>query len=89
MIPLNYGQRDMAEYVAAANDQLFVSVMIEKAEAYLAIEKICAIPGLVSRENKTCICFCLAFSRQRGKNRHRQRDTAGEGQGTGGATGLA
>jgi 2-dehydro-3-deoxyglucarate aldolase/4-hydroxy-2-oxoheptanedioate aldolase len=48
LIPTNYGRRGGPEYVARANAQLFVSVMIETAEAVAAIDQIVAIPGLDS-----------------------------------------
>lgn len=48
LIPTNYGRSAGPEYVAAANAQLFVSVMIETAEAVEAIDQIVAIPGLDS-----------------------------------------
>ncbi len=48
LIPTNYGRNAGPEYVATANAQLFVSVMIETAEAVAAIDQIVALPGLDS-----------------------------------------
>ncbi len=48
LIPTNYGRRGGPEYVARANAQVFVSVMIETAEAVEQIDQIVAIPGLDS-----------------------------------------
>ena len=48
LIPTNYGRSAGPEYVATANAQLFVSVMIETAEAVAAIDQIVALPGLDS-----------------------------------------
>lgn len=48
LIPTNYGRNGGPEYVATANAQLFVSVMIETAEAVEAIDQIVALPGLDS-----------------------------------------
>jgi len=48
LIPTNYGRSGGPEYVARANAQLFVSVMIETAEAVEEIDRITAIPGLDS-----------------------------------------
>lgn len=48
LIPTNYGRDDAARYVASANAHLFVSVMIETAEAVAAIDQIVALPGLDS-----------------------------------------
>ncbi len=48
LVPTNYGRSGGPEYVEAANTQLFVSVMIETAEAVEAIDQIVAIPGLDS-----------------------------------------
>ena len=48
LIPTNYGRHGGPEYVETANAQLFVSVMIETAEAVEAIDQIVAISGLDS-----------------------------------------
>ncbi|MBI2501664.1 MAG: hypothetical protein HYW07_00320 [Candidatus Latescibacteria bacterium] len=48
LIPTNYGRNGGPDYVERANAQLFVSVMIETAEAVEAIDQIAAIPGLDS-----------------------------------------
>jgi 2-keto-3-deoxy-L-rhamnonate aldolase RhmA len=45
-IPGDYGRRSVADVVRFANQDLFVSVMIETAEALEQIEEIVAVPGL-------------------------------------------
>lgn len=47
-VPSDYGRRGGPEYVARANASVFVSVMIETAEAVEAIDDIAALPGLDS-----------------------------------------
>ena len=46
LIPTNYGRANDTEYVEQANANVFVSVMIETAEALEAIDEIVSIPGL-------------------------------------------
>jgi 2-keto-3-deoxy-L-rhamnonate aldolase RhmA len=46
--PTNYGRMPGAEYFAHANKSLFVAVQIETLEAFEALDKIIAIPGLDS-----------------------------------------
>ena len=48
LVPTNYGRSGGPAYVEAANTQLFVSVMVETAEAVAAIDQIVAIPDLDS-----------------------------------------
>jgi 2-keto-3-deoxy-L-rhamnonate aldolase RhmA len=48
LIPTSYGRRGGPEYVERANAQLFVSAMIETAEALAEIDQIVALPGLDS-----------------------------------------
>lgn len=48
MIPMNYCRNSVAEVVKQSNDNLFVSVMIETAEAVEAIDEIVALEGLDS-----------------------------------------
>jgi 2-keto-3-deoxy-L-rhamnonate aldolase RhmA len=48
LVPTNYGRSGGPHYIETANAQLFVSVMIETAEAAEAIDQITAIPGLDS-----------------------------------------
>ena len=48
LIPTDYGREGGPEYVARANGQLFVTVMIETAEALESIGRIVAVPGLDS-----------------------------------------
>lgn len=48
LIPTNYGRADWPAYVERANRLIFVTVMIETAEAVEAIEAIVAVPGLDS-----------------------------------------
>jgi 2-dehydro-3-deoxyglucarate aldolase/4-hydroxy-2-oxoheptanedioate aldolase len=47
-VPSNYGRDSGAAYIARANQELFVAVQIETAEAYAALDDILAIPGLDS-----------------------------------------
>lgn len=47
-VPSDYGRRGGPEYVEKANASVFVSVMIETAEAVAAIDDIVAVPGLDS-----------------------------------------
>jgi 2-keto-3-deoxy-L-rhamnonate aldolase RhmA len=47
-VPSNYGRVPTLEFVAAANRELFVAVMIETAEALAAIDEIVRVPGLDS-----------------------------------------
>lgn len=47
-VPSNYGRDGGDEYIARANQHLFVSVQIENAEAYAALDEIAAVPGLDS-----------------------------------------
>jgi len=44
--PMNYGRIPMDTYLAAADDSVFVGVMIETTEALENIEDICAVDGL-------------------------------------------
>ena len=48
LIPTNYSRDDIDEYLKQANENLFVSVMIETAEAVEAIDDVVAIEGLDS-----------------------------------------
>lgn len=48
MIPTNYTRDDIPHFIKQANKNLFVSVMIETAEAVDAIDEIVAIEGLDS-----------------------------------------
>ena len=43
---MNYGRVPMNEYLAAADRNIFVAVMIETVEALDDIDAICATPGL-------------------------------------------
>lgn len=45
-IPMNYGRVSVGEYVAAADEMLFVAVMIETAEALDNVEEIAAVDGI-------------------------------------------
>jgi len=47
-IPSNYGRDGGAEYIARANRDLFVSVQVENAEAFGALDEIVSVPGLDS-----------------------------------------
>jgi 4-hydroxy-2-oxoheptanedioate aldolase len=47
-VPSDFFRNATPEFVAAANKSIFVSVMIETAEAYAAIDEIVAVPGLDS-----------------------------------------
>jgi 2-keto-3-deoxy-L-rhamnonate aldolase RhmA len=47
-VPSDYGRMPTHEYVAAANRQLFVAVMIETVEALADIDAIVGVPGLDS-----------------------------------------
>ena len=47
-VPSNYGRVPTPEFVAAANRNVFVGVMIETAEALAAIDEIVRVPGLDS-----------------------------------------
>lgn len=47
-VPSNYGRSGGDDYITYANEELFVSVQIENAEALGAIEEIAAVPGLDS-----------------------------------------
>jgi len=47
-VPSNYGRDGGAAYIARANQELFVAVQIETAEALAALDDILAIPGLDS-----------------------------------------
>lgn len=47
-VPSNYGRDGGATYIARANQELFVAVQIETAEALAALDDILAIPGLDS-----------------------------------------
>eukprot|EP00418_Pyrodinium_bahamense_P042277 CAMPEP_0179189642 /NCGR_PEP_ID=MMETSP0796-20121207/94146_1 /TAXON_ID=73915 /ORGANISM="Pyrodinium bahamense, Strain pbaha01" /LENGTH=339 /DNA_ID=CAMNT_0020893781 /DNA_START=21 /DNA_END=1041 /DNA_ORIENTATION=+ len=44
--PMNYGRIPMADYLAAADENIFVCVMIETVEAIDNINEICSVPGL-------------------------------------------
>jgi len=44
--PMNYGRLPMARYLEAADQSIFVAVMIETVEALQNIDEICAVPGL-------------------------------------------
>lgn len=44
--PMNYGRLPMGSYLAEADANVFVAVMIETTEALKEIEAICATPGL-------------------------------------------
>jgi len=44
--PMNYGRIPMAEYLAKADENIFVCVMIETVEAIANIDEICSVPGL-------------------------------------------
>mmetsp|Transcript_62336 Transcript_62336/g.182088 ORF Transcript_62336/g.182088 Transcript_62336/m.182088 type:complete len:343 (-) Transcript_62336:215-1243(-) len=44
--PMNYGRIPMADYLAAADESIFVCVMIETVEAIENIDEICSVPGL-------------------------------------------
>lgn len=44
--PMNYGRVPMNEYLAVADENVFVAVMIETTEALADIDNICATPGL-------------------------------------------
>jgi 4-hydroxy-2-oxoheptanedioate aldolase len=47
-VPSDYFRHATPEFVARANESVFVAVMIETAEAYAAIADIVAVPGLDS-----------------------------------------
>ena len=47
-VPSNYGRVPTPEFVATANREVFVAVMIETAEALEAIDAIASVPGLDS-----------------------------------------
>ncbi|MCC6613401.1 MAG: hypothetical protein IT320_07980 [Anaerolineae bacterium] len=47
-VPGNYGRSGGADYIARANEAIFVSVQIENRESYEAIDEIVAVPGLDS-----------------------------------------
>jgi 2-keto-3-deoxy-L-rhamnonate aldolase RhmA len=47
-VPSNYGRDDGEDFVERANQNLFVAVMIETAEAMEALDDILAVPGLDS-----------------------------------------
>jgi len=47
-VPSDYFRHGTAEFVAKANESIFVAVMIETKEAYEAIDQIVAVPGLDS-----------------------------------------
>jgi len=47
-VPSNYGRDGGAEYVARANEAIFVAAQIENREGVAAIDEIVAIPGLDS-----------------------------------------
>ncbi len=47
-VPGNYGRDGGPDYVARANEAVFVSVQIENREAWEAIDEIVAVPGLDS-----------------------------------------
>ncbi len=47
-VPSNYGRDGGDEYITRANQQIFVSVQIENADGYEALDEIAAIPGLDS-----------------------------------------
>jgi len=47
-VPTNYGRVPTPDFVATANREVFVSVMIETAEALEAIDSIVRVPGLDS-----------------------------------------
>lgn len=44
--PMNYGRLPLGQYMAAADKNVFVAVMIETLEALADIDAICATPGL-------------------------------------------
>lgn len=44
--PMNYGRLPMANYLSAADENVFVAVMIETVEALDNIDAICAVDGL-------------------------------------------
>ena len=47
-VPSDYFRNATPEFVARANESIFLAVMIETAEAYAAIAEIVAVPGLDS-----------------------------------------
>jgi len=47
-VPMNYGRANLNDYLTIANTNMFVSVMIETAEAAAAIDQIVALNGLTS-----------------------------------------
>lgn len=48
LIPTNYGRAEWSAYVERANRLIFVTVMIETADAVEAIDQIVTVPGLDS-----------------------------------------
>lgn len=48
IVPMNYGRMDLSEHNRLANDNVFVSIMIETAQAVEEIDDILAIDGLDS-----------------------------------------
>lgn len=47
-VPSDYFRNATPDFVATANESIFVAVMIETAEAYAAVAEIVAVPGLDS-----------------------------------------